>query len=491
MKLGIITDIHEQIDYLATALAAFERVDVDQIVVLGDVLLLGDKANQTCKLLADKHVVGVWGNHDFGLCRDLEAAAQKGLDQTAVDFLASLRPRLEIGGCHFSHVEPWLDPNDVADLWYFEGPPNTDEKVARIFNLAPNRLMFAGHFHHWFLATPNGASDWHGETPIQLRPDERYFVTIAALCDGNFATFDTDSGELVPFSEQASSQQPSDAAPIVVSRKAAQDGRRKESRMQIGVMNHPARDPLEEIEWIGQNGFDFVDFTLEPPAAAPDGLDIDAIRAALDRHGLGVVAHTAYYLPLGSPFASVRAACLEEFRRCLQTAREIGATVMNTHYGKPPKFCSSPHHVVERHAEVLGPLCEDAEKLGMTVVLEHAPGAGPHQLENFLAIMERVPLLRFHLDSGHAKLERDYDRWDEYLDGLADKLVHVHLSDNDGTSDQHLPLGGCPASKTNWPEHIRKLKATGYDGTITLEVFSPERNHVLSSRDLLRQWWDE
>ena len=35
--------------------------------------------------------------------------------------------------------------------------------------------------------------------------------------------------------------------------------------MQIGVMNHPARDPIGEIEWIGQNGFDFVDFTLEPP----------------------------------------------------------------------------------------------------------------------------------------------------------------------------------------------------------------------------------
>ena len=48
--------------------------------------------------------------------------------------------------------------------------------------------------------------------------------------------------------------------------------------MQIGVMNHPARDPIAEIEWIGQHGFDFVDFTLEPPAADPDVIDPDAIR---------------------------------------------------------------------------------------------------------------------------------------------------------------------------------------------------------------------
>ena len=73
---------------------------------------------------------------------------------------------------------------------------------------------------------------------------------------------------------------------------------------------------------------------------------------------------------------------------------------------------------------------------------------------------------------------------------LGEKLLHVHLSENDGTADQHLPLGSAPRSKTNWPQHIQKLKATGYDGTITLEVFSPEKENLLVSRDLLRKWWD-
>jgi len=59
--------------------------------------------------------------------------------------------------------------------------------------------------------------------------------------------------------------------------------------MQIGAMNHPARNP-EEIDWFGRHGFDFVDFTLEPPAADPDQIDPKAIQAALDCHGLGVVA---------------------------------------------------------------------------------------------------------------------------------------------------------------------------------------------------------
>ena len=260
--------------------------------------------------------------------------------------------------------------------------------------------------------------------------------------------------------------------------------------MKIGAMNHPARNPLEEIDWFGRHGFDFVDFTLEPPAADPGQIDPAAVRAALDRHGLGVVAHTAWFIPLSSPFASIRDASLVEFRRALRAARQIGATVMNTHYGKSPGFFSK-EHVIGWHVEILSRLCEEAATAGVTIVLEHTPLGGSEQRENIMAIMERVPLLRFHLDSGHAKLERGYDRWDEYLDGLGSRLLHVHLSENDGTADQHLPLGAAPRSTTDWSRQIRKLKAIGYDGTITLEVFAPEREYLLISRDLLRRWWNE
>jgi sugar phosphate isomerase/epimerase len=259
--------------------------------------------------------------------------------------------------------------------------------------------------------------------------------------------------------------------------------------MKIGAMNHPARNPLEEIDWFGRHGFDFVDFTLEPPAADPDQIDPRAIRAALERHRLGVVAHTAWFIPIGSPFRTVREASLTEFRRALRAAQQIGATVMNTHYGKGPGFFAN-EQVIDWHAEVLGRLCQEAAEAGVTIVLEHVPHGGATQLENITAIMDRVPLLRFHLDSGHAKLERGPDRWDEYLDRLGNKLLHVHLSDNDGTADQHLPLGATRHPVTAWPKHIKKLKATGYDGTITLEVFASHREYLLLSRDLLRKWWD-
>jgi sugar phosphate isomerase/epimerase len=260
--------------------------------------------------------------------------------------------------------------------------------------------------------------------------------------------------------------------------------------MKIGAMNHPARDPLEEIAWFGRHGFDFVDFTLEPPAADPDQINPKAVRAALNQHQLEVVAHTAWFIPFGSPFASIREASLAEFRRALRMTHQIGATVMNVHYGKAPGFFAK-EQVIGWHVEVLSRLCQEAAEVGVTIVLEHIPQGGFEQLENIGAIMERVPLLRFHLDSGHAKLERGYDRWDEYLARLGARLLHVHLSENDGTADQHLPLGAAPRSTTDWPLHVKKLKAAGYDGTITLEVFAPHKEYLLLSRDLLRRWWSE
>jgi sugar phosphate isomerase/epimerase len=67
----------------------------------------------------------------------------------------------------------------------------------------------------------------------------------------------------------------------------------------------------------------------------------------------------------------------------------------------------------------------------------------------------------------------------------------VHLSDNDGTADQHLPLGATRHKTTDWPHQVKKLKAVSYHGTVTLEVFTSKREYLLLSRDLLRKWWKE
>ncbi len=73
------------------------------------------------------------------------------------------------------------------------------------------------------------------------------------------------------------------------------------------------------------------------------------------------------------------------------------------------------------------------------------------------------------IDIGHAFLSDDLgDRpIDAYLERYRDQLVHLHLHDNDGVEDDHLPPGG---GRIDWINVLRTLEAIGFDGRAILEV---------------------
>ena len=124
MKLGLLADIHEDTRELEKAIAVLQQHGAERFVVLGDVFEMGQRMEETVALLPQVEAVGVWGNHDVGLCFDPEDGVCRRYSAASLDFMASLRPHLEIDGCLFTHVEPWLDPHKVEDLWYFDGPPD-------------------------------------------------------------------------------------------------------------------------------------------------------------------------------------------------------------------------------------------------------------------------------------------------------------------------------------------------------------------------------
>jgi sugar phosphate isomerase/epimerase len=102
--------------------------------------------------------------------------------------------------------------------------------------------------------------------------------------------------------------------------------------------------------------------------------------------------------------------------------------------------------------------------------------------------LEPLPELGLHLDLGHTNLQAPPDTVERILAAHAGRLRHVHLHDNKGGSaDLHLPLG---AGNVDLDRGLRALRAHGYDSTITLEVFSPDRRLLAFSRDRLREAWD-
>lgn len=257
--------------------------------------------------------------------------------------------------------------------------------------------------------------------------------------------------------------------------------------MLIGAMNHPGQDPLHEIEWIATMELDFIDLTLEPPRAAPSQIDAARLRQSLRERDLGVVGHTAYYLPFASPFDELRRTALAIGQQCLELFETVGARWMNIHPDTDAPL-HSKSFLIERNLQSLGDLLERARQLNIGVMVENIPGRLFNSVEDLGLLLDGHPDLGLHLDLGHCNLSPVHHNAEAILHKYAGRLKHVHLHDNKGGRDDlHLPLG---AGTIDVPRLVRALKAGGYDGTITLEVFSPDRRYLDYSRNILRKLWE-
>ena len=248
-------------------------------------------------------------------------------------------------------------------------------------------------------------------------------------------------------------------------------------------MNNPARDILKEITRTADLGFEFLDLTLEPPATRADRVDARRIRTGLAAKDLGVVGHTAYYLPFASAFDTVQDAAITEAERCLEVFAAVGATLMNIHLD-----CRVPGHdpgfINRRNIEALERLLPTAVRLGITLMVENAEG---DDAEALAPVLDALPAVGLHLDIGHANIGTGRrSNTASLLAGYGARLKHVHLSDNKGKSDDHLAIG---AGTIDWRRELRAVKAAGYDGTFTLGTFYGDSSLITYSQQRVRDLW--
>jgi hypothetical protein len=198
VKLGIVSDIHEAVELLELALAGFRRAGVDRVVTLGDLFETGPRLERTVELLEQAGAVGVYGNHDHGLCVDPSQFAREHYSRRVLDYMGTLLPRMEIDGFLFAHREPWLDCREITDIWHADERPLTPELLARSFDATPHAAILIGHFHRWQALGRAGPLPWDGRAPIRFAPDTPTMMIVHAVCDGYAAILDTEAGLLEP-----------------------------------------------------------------------------------------------------------------------------------------------------------------------------------------------------------------------------------------------------------------------------------------------------
>lgn len=257
--------------------------------------------------------------------------------------------------------------------------------------------------------------------------------------------------------------------------------------MLIGAMNNPGRDLFGEIKWMAELKLDFIDLTLEPPAAAPWSIDPKEIRSLLRDYQLEVVGHTAFYLPFACTFESVRRAAVEETKRCIDLFARVGAKWMNLHPDRHAPF-HSRRFIIEQNLKSLTELLPVARDCGIGLMVENVPGEF-NSRSQLADLLEPIPDLGLHLDIGHCNLQVPANTAEELIRVYGGRVKHVHVHDNKGGyADLHLPLG---VGSIDFYGSLRGLHAWGYDGTVTLEVFSEDHHYLAYSRDILRRMWSE
>jgi sugar phosphate isomerase/epimerase len=105
------------------------------------------------------------------------------------------------------------------------------------------------------------------------------------------------------------------------------------------------------------------------------------------------------------------------------------------------------------------------------IALENMHGDNWEMLETLLVEYD-AGFLGLCFDSGHANLSgHDF----EHLKRLKDRLIAVHLHDNDGLTDQHkIPFSGT----VDWEALASVIALSSYEGCVNLEVAIQETGYT-------------
>jgi sugar phosphate isomerase/epimerase len=257
--------------------------------------------------------------------------------------------------------------------------------------------------------------------------------------------------------------------------------------MRYGVMNAPMRPLLQEIETLGPMGFDYLEITMDAPHAHHVVIRDQkaAIGKALDQFKLALVCHMPTFVSTADLTDRLREASLEETVLSLRAAAELHPLKVVLHPSFIHGLGAMMPEIARQHAQAsMERLLNEAEHQKLTVCVENM---FPRALllvqpEEFDSLLAGFPSAKLTLDTGHAHIGGGTRRILAFIEHCGGRIGHIHASDNFGRDDDHLPIG---AGTIDFPKVVQALRRIGYDDTITLEVFSRDRDYLRISREKL------
>lgn len=199
------------------------------------------------------------------------------------------------------------------------------------------------------------------------------------------------------------------------------------------------------VRAIGEARFDFIELWGEVPHAYPDWTDRRTLRETLSSYDMTVTLHAPFTdLNPATPFQPVKGAVAKTLVEFVKFGEYLGASMITVHPGSVHNEGLVPQSTENSISILRGLVKEAGDRL--TINLEnqtrsrskyHFPLAST--LESLEVLLAEVEGTRFTLDTGHAHVNGHTPL--ALAERLWSKLAEVHLSDNNGLTDDHLVPG--------------------------------------------------
>jgi sugar phosphate isomerase/epimerase len=204
---------------------------------------------------------------------------------------------------------------------------------------------------------------------------------------------------------------------------------------------------------------------------------IEEVLRTLDELGISMPqAHAHLWGDVAHPDEARRQADIDTVRREMVCCAALGVKNVVVHPGAGDGYTTAEEQreLHRLNTECFGMLADYAAELGLKIALENMMdskrtgrrgfGARPEDLIDLLADLDH-PALGICFDTSHAHVQALSCA--DAIRRFGPLLCATHISDNDGSGDQHLTPGG---GTIDWPSVVAALRDIGYSGIFNLEI---------------------
>lgn len=244
-----------------------------------------------------------------------------------------------------------------------------------------------------------------------------------------------------------------------------------------GFADHSLEQMIQVLARLGYNGIGItLDHTHLDPVQT-SGAELKKIRQLLERESLKPVIETGarFYLDafrkhrpcLVSVDATGRSRRVAYYRRAIEVAAEIGASVVSLWSGTPPPK-TPPETSWSRLEATLPEILDHAGKHGVRIGFEPEPGMFIESNADFAELKRRIshPALAMTVDLGHLAVTEE-GALEDHLEACMPDVVNVHVDDIRDRRHDHLPLG---TGEIDFVPLLDTLKRHNYDGLALVEL---------------------